>query len=124
MKRVKIGIFPAVELSRNQRLFDVLSELYSIEFEGRGTENFDGCAAALLFGANRRQAARVAENGVRCMAFAEGDARPVKSRTANLVIASSPCVAQCFRGRTIADQSIDSVRPIQAEGGDETVARK
>jgi hypothetical protein len=124
MKRVTIGIFPAAEFSRYQRLFDALSELYSIQFEARDTGNFDGCGAALLFGANRKQAEQVAENGVRCMAFAEGDAVPVKSRTSNLVIASSSYVAQCFRGRRLADQSIDSVRPMKEESGDETVARQ
>ena len=124
MKPVRIAVFPVEQFSRYRRLFEGLSELYSIQFEPRAEADFAGCSAALLFGVARSEAERVANSGVRCVAWIKEQPLPVQSAAAHVLINSVPCVDPCLRGKTLRDRSIDQVRPLKAKTGDAVVATK
>lgn len=124
MKPVKIAIFPAEQFTRYQRLLNALSELYSIQFESRAEGNWADCAAILFFGASREEIFRAASSGVRCIGFIKEPLVPAQSPDAGISFASISYVPQCFRGRTVPDKSIEQIRPLKADSGDEIVARK
>jgi hypothetical protein len=124
MKTPTVAVFPAVQFFRYRRLLESLSELYSIQFEPREEGDWAACAGALLLGVDRMEALRVANLGLRCMAWVKAELTPVKLEAADLSFAPVPYLARCFRGRTLADRSINMVRRLQAGSGDNVVARK
>ena len=123
MQPVKIAVYPAEHFSRYQRLWEGLSDLYSVEFHPREEGNWGDCAAGLLFSVERSKATAIAKSGLRCMAFIGGEAVATGSQKRELSFGGTPYLAECLRGRTWANQSIEGVRPLKAEDSDEVVAR-
>lgn len=124
MRRPEIAILPGEEYYSRKRLWQALSFLYSVDFLA-GEELHPGlAAAAILFRATRQQAIGVGRSGLRCLAFLEDDRVPVSSASADISFTRTSHLSQCFRGRTLADRTIDRVSSLETGGNDEVVARK
>ena len=123
MHRPKIGIFPAQELSRRQRLLQALEEIYSIEFVACQQLERAAFEAALLFGVTPEQASAAANTGLRCMAFLPTDHAPL-SVSADVHLTKSAFLPQSLRGRTLAHRDLKCIGRLEEKEGDEVVARK
>jgi hypothetical protein len=124
MSRPRIAVFPAGELSRQQRLLKAVSQLCMVDIVAGLEADLEGYQAALLFGVFREQAVRIAASGLHCMAFIGGPTFPVSSPSAAVRLSSNSCLPQCFRGRTLPDKAIERVCPLKPEAGDEVLAWK
>jgi hypothetical protein len=120
----QIGISSNQEYSHRERLWQALSLLYSVDFVAGEELDPRFLDAAILFRATRQQASDVARSGLRCLAFLEGDRAPVSSISTDISFTTASYLSQCFRGRTLADRTIDRVSSLGSEGNDEVVARK
>ncbi len=124
MTAVTIGVFPPDQLSRHRRLLDGLGELYCLRFEPREEQNWNGCAGALLFDVSEEQAVRIGDSGVRCLAFIKGKCIEVQPRSAGIHMAQVPSLAQCFRGRTLPDETVDRISVLTLRPQFQVMARK
>lgn len=118
-----IGIYPANELTRRRRLFDALAQLFTIDFIGLSESEQPPVAAAILFDADRPHAARLAESGCRCLAFLKASA-PISLAPENVILSSTSPLDLCFRGRILADKTLECAFHVFADPQDAVVARK
>jgi hypothetical protein len=79
---------------------------------------------ALLFGADRDQAVRIANRGVRSLALLAERALPSRAAESRFNFTNVPSVAKCFRGRSLEDSSAKSTGRLEIDAGDEVLARK
>lgn len=124
MKFPTIAVFPPDHFARYKRLLEAMGALYSIRFEPREEGDWDGCAAALLFGVSRQKAASIAGTGLRCLVYPVAEPVRVASPKAALSFAATPYLDRSIRGRMFADQSIAQASSLEIEEEDEVIARK
>ncbi len=119
-----IAIFPEEAVYRRQHLFKALSELFSVDFAGRGDLDCKSCDGMLLFDVNRQQAIAAARSGLRSLAFIN-DGPAVSLKCEGMVsCASVPLPGHGLRGCQLSDKTLDQARSLKAEAGDEILARK
>jgi hypothetical protein len=105
-------------------LLKVVSQLHAVGIVAGQEADLSSYQAALLFDASREHAIRIAASGLRCLAFIGGHTAPVSCLSDNVCLSSSPHLPQCFRGRALPDKAIERVCHLEAEAGDEVLARK
>ena len=124
MKRAQIGVFPAGEFPRRQRLWQALSQLYPVDFVAIQEPQQRGCDAALVFGLERTQQIRSVNPGLRCVTFIQEKLTAVQSAAADICFSRLEFLAPSFRGRTLPDKTIDRIALVKPQAGDEIVAKK
>jgi hypothetical protein len=123
-RAIRVAVFSAREYSRYDRLLGALSQLYPVEFVSGRELDMESVDGALLIDVTCFEAVRTARMGVRCLAYIDEQRVLVPSARSKIVFFDSPCISKSFRGRILEDTSVDKISHLEAELGDEIVARK
>jgi hypothetical protein len=124
MKLPKIAVFPARDFSRRKHMLQTLGRLFDVEFVPADVAALRLHKLAWLFAATRQQALDIASAKVRCLAFCNGPAEPIRSAAAEVELGNIQVLAKCLRGRTMPDRSLESTARLEAQPGDEVLAQK
>ena len=119
-----IGVFLAGDATLPKRLLDALSFMFHVQFVVSESEGTAGYKAALLLGFSREAAIEVSRRGLRCLAFLGNPVKPTPRNGADIQLSLTPYLAECLRGKSVPDKSIDRIVPLMPEAEDEILARR
>lgn len=124
MARRIIGVFPAAEFGKHQRLFLTLSSLFPVEFRKSGEDSHAGLDALILFGGSREAGTRAAAAGIRCYVVLNAGGKPVYCESANVDFGKTANLHPLLQNQTLGDADVKEFVPLSPLPGDETVASK
>jgi hypothetical protein len=110
-----VAVSPVAAHVARSRLFDALSEAFSVEFSGRDT-GWGDVDAVIVFGDMPAELPRVPT-------FQAVEARAPEERSGLVVLTDSTSVDGPLRGRSIRDERAGSIAAVEPESGEEPLAR-
>ncbi len=118
-----MGVLAGRDALLPKRLLDAVGNIFHVDFVAIEENNSAELDAALLFGVPRDKAEEFAQGGVRSMAFLSET--PGTAPAGNKIqFGTTSHLAECFRGKRLADKSLTQFAPIVAQAGDDIMASR
>lgn len=105
-------------------MLGALGQLYEVEFVPAGAEGLTAHRLVWMWGGTRQEALRLAEQGIRVLAFAGGPDILIDEAAAPVAFSGSMALPPGFRGRSLQDNSLRSVRDLESAAGDDILVHK
>lgn len=106
------------------RMLEALGQLYGVAFVPTGAGGLPAHKFVWMWGGSRQEALGLADQGIRVLAFAGGTAVPINDAAAPVEFSGSMALPPGFRGRSLQDGSLRSVRHLEVAAGDAILAQK
>ena len=119
-----IAVYPPGQAEDCRRMLQALGQLYDVKFVPTGAADLPACRYVWLLGGTRQEALRLADLGIRVLAFAGGTAGPVRDASAKVIFSGSQAVPPAFRARSLRADSLTSVPDLETGAGDEILAHQ
>jgi hypothetical protein len=118
-KTVAIGREP--ELRGRRRLFELLADLYPVNFVRWSPDAPVPCDGVILWDATPDEIAAVSAQGLSCLGVSKAEGPIIAVKTGVVEFGKTGLVDSCFRGQTMIEEGIREFSALRSRKGDEEV---
>jgi hypothetical protein len=121
IERKTVAIGPEHEFRGRRRLFELLAELYPVNFVPWSPDAPALCDGVILWDATAEAIAAVSTQGLNCLAVSKAEGPMIAVKRGAVEFGKTGLLDTCFRGQTMTEEGIGEFSALPIRKDDETV---
>ncbi len=121
VERKTVAIGHEHDFRARRRLFELLADLYPVNFVRWSPDAPAPCDGVILWDATAEEIAAVSAQGLSCLAVSKADGPMIAVKTGVVEFGKAGFVDACFRGQTMIEEGIREFSALRSRKGDEEI---